>query len=90
MRNSEEKYLSAREKMRNIKKFYAHAISFILFNIVFLSLNYYENYIEFPEVLWGTFGWSIGLAFDYMQAFDKNPFLRKGWEERKMKEILDK
>ena len=90
MKNSEEKYLEAREKMKNIKKFYAHLITFTLLNFVFLSINYFENYIEFPWVLWGTFGWGIGLVFDYMKTFDKNPFLGRDWEERKIKEILNK
>lgn len=90
MKNSEEKYLSACEKVKNIKKFYVHLLTFIFINLIFLSINYHENYIEFPYVLWGTFGWGIGLGFDYIKAFDKNLFLGRDWEERKIREILNK
>ncbi|MDN3593802.1 2TM domain-containing protein [Zunongwangia endophytica] len=89
MNNSEEKYFAAREKMENLKQFYAHLIIFVFVNLVFLSFNYYKNYIEFPWVLWGTFGWGIGLGFDYLKAFDKNLFLARDWEKRKIKEIMN-
>lgn len=90
MKNLADRYFIAQEQIKNIKKFYAHLVTFILVNLVFLSINYQIKYIEFPWVLCGTFGWGIGLAFDYLKAFNKNPFLGRDWEERKIKEILYK
>ncbi len=60
--------------------------------------NSEEKYIEarkkvqkrYPWFLWVLFGWGIGLAFDYLKAFDKNPMFNKDWEERKINEYMNK
>ncbi len=73
-----------------IKKFYVHLVMFIIGNMIILGVNYHYNYIKFPWILFGTMGWGIGLTFDYLKAFDKNPFLKEDWEERKIKELMSK
>ena len=38
--------------------------------------------------LWAAFGWGIGIIFHAIKTFNLNPFFGKGWEERKIKEIM--
>ena len=35
-------------------------------------------------------GWGIGVIFHGLEAYNYNPFLGYDWEERKIKEIMDK
>ena len=40
--------------------------------------------------LWAAFGWGIGLIFQAAKAFNWAPFMNKNWEEKKIKELMDK
>ena len=37
-----------------------------------------------------AFGWGLGLIFQAAKAFDWNPFISKDWEERKIKEYMER
>jgi 2TM domain-containing protein len=54
----------------------------IFFNLYFM-----------PEFIWFYFsmiGWGIGLFFHAMGAFRFNPFFGKNWEEKKIREMMEK
>jgi hypothetical protein len=36
------------------------------------------------------FGWGIGLFFHFLEVNNYNIFLGKNWENRKIKELMDK
>ncbi|HEA29272.1 MAG TPA: 2TM domain-containing protein [Leeuwenhoekiella sp.] len=90
MKNSEEKYLEAKRKVEKIKAFYGHLTVFLIINLLLAALNYYDNNWRSPWFLWVTLGWGIGLVFDYLKAFEKNPLFNKKWEERKINEYMEK
>ena len=90
MKNSEEKYIEARKKVQKIKDFYTHLMVFIVVNLFLFGINWYTIDLRYPWFLWVLFGWGIGLAFDYLKAFDKNPMFNKDWEERKINEYMNK
>ncbi|HAT66806.1 MAG TPA: histidine kinase [Flavobacteriaceae bacterium] len=88
--NRENRYLRAKEQVKEIKKFYTSLFFYIVF-IGFLGwLNYYTNEWRYAWFLWAAFGWGIGLVFQAAKAFNWTPFLNKNWEERKIKELMDK
>jgi len=87
--NRENKYLKAREKVEQVKKFYTSLIFYVVFIGFLAALNYYTNQWRYMWFLWAAFGWGIGLFFQAMKAFRMNPFLGKDWEERKLKEFMD-
>ncbi|ADF52755.1 MAG: histidine kinase [Zunongwangia sp.] len=89
MKNSEEKYIEARRKVQKIKDFYTHLMVFIVVNLLLFGINWYTIDLSYPWFLWVFFGWGIGLAFDYLKAFDKNPMFSKDWEERKINEYMN-
>ncbi|HKL35280.1 MAG TPA: 2TM domain-containing protein [Salegentibacter sp.] len=90
METSENKYLKARERVKELREFYNHLFSYILVNILLAGLNYYTNQWAYPWFLWVVGGWGIGLAFDALKVFLMNPMFGKRWEERKIMEYMEK
>ena len=86
----ENRYLRAKERVAEMKKFYSGLVFYVIF-ISFLGwLNYYTNQWRYMWFLWAAFGWGIGMVFQAAKAFQWTPFMNKDWEERKIKELMDK
>lgn len=87
--NEQLRYQRAKEKVGEIRGFYTHALVFAL---VMAGLAY-VNYATTPEFYWVVFpllGWGIGLLAHAMRTFNLFPFFGKKWEERKIREYMDK
>ena len=89
-RKDENKYLRAKERVDELKKFYGNLTSYVLVITGLAILNYYTNGWSYMWFLWAAFGWGIGLIFHGIGTFDLNPFFGKDWEKRKIKELMDK
>lgn len=85
----EDRYLSARNRVKAIKEFY---VGLIVYCIV-IPFLFYIWYTFTPEALqWFWFpaiGMGIGLFFQAAKAFNYTPFLGRNWESRKLKELMD-
>jgi hypothetical protein len=88
--NKENKYIRAKEKVSRIKKFYSSLLSYVVFIGFLAGLNYYSNEWQNPWFLWAALGWGIGIVFHAFKAFDWMPYMNKNWEDRKIKEFMDK
>lgn len=88
--DKEQKYQQAKDRVEELKKFYNHLVSYIIINLFLAGLNYYSNEWGYIWFLWVTFGWGIGLVFHAAKAFRINPMFDKNWEERKIKEYMEK
>lgn len=88
-KDRDSKYLRAKERMENIKKFYTSLFFYILFIGFLAALNYYTNEWRYPWFLWAALGWGIGIAFQAAKAFKWSSLLGKDWEERKMKQFME-
>ncbi|SHI98496.1 2TM domain-containing protein [Pseudozobellia thermophila] len=84
----ESKYLRAKERVQEVKKFYMSLLSYVVFIGFLAGLNYYIDRWSYPWFLWAAMGWGIGLVFQGVKAFGKNPFFGRNWEERKIKEFM--
>ena len=88
--NSEESnYLKAQKKIEDIKGFYGNLSSYVVIIAGLAILNLTTS----PEHLWFMYpaiGWGIGVVIHGVSVFNYMPFLTKDWEERKMKELMDK
>ncbi len=88
----EDKYLRAKKKVENIKGFYHHLFWYLVVNM-FLSFGALWN-SRWDEISFWSFAtwifWGIGLLFHGLTAFGINPLFTKAWEERKIREIMDK
>ena len=86
---NEERYFKAKKQVEEIKGFYGNLTAYIVINIFFLILNLKTS----PEHLWffwPMLGWGIGVIFHGLKVFNYMPFLSKDWEERKIKEFIEK
>ena len=83
------RYEEARAHVREVRAFYTHALTYVLV-IGFLATL---NLVKSPErlwFLWAAFGWGIGLVAHGMNTFAFRGFLGSRWEERKIREYLER
>jgi hypothetical protein len=88
--SKENKYIQAKGRVACIKKFYTSLLFYIIFISFLAALNYYSNEWRYAWFLWAAMGWGIGLLFQAAKAFRWAPFMNKNWEDRKIKEYMDK
>lgn len=86
---SEKKYSLAKEQVEKLKGFYIHFGIYLLFVPVFIWLNYISN-AGFPWAIFPIGGWGFGVLSHAAETFNYNPFFGKDWEERKIKDLMDK
>jgi hypothetical protein len=82
-------YDRARKKVKEIKHFYINLSLYLTIIPVLVFINLYVT----PEAYWFQFpmlGWGTGVAVHGMSAHNYIPFLGKNWEEKKLKELIDK
>ncbi|RMB56088.1 hypothetical protein EAX61_16035 [Dokdonia sinensis] len=93
------KYERAKKKVQNLKGFYTHLFIYVIINIL-LQLFYagvfdfgtFSKHFPYWVRFTTPFFWGLSLAGHAVWIFYENGtnhFL-KAWEERKIKEILDK
>lgn len=95
----EERYLIAEKRVKKIKGFYWHLFWYVMVNL-FISISKIIGNIRNGETFseaffdFGTFAvwifWGIGMFFHFLGVFGKNITFSKDWEERKIKEFMDK
>ena len=89
MNEQEIKYQKAKERVEAIKGFYIHLAVYIVVNLILFSINM----ITSPDSLWFVWplmGWGIGFAFHALSVFAFGPGFGADWEERKIREIMEK
>ena len=85
---SEKKYERAKEHLEKLKGFYIHFSIYLIMVPVFIFLNVRST--DFPWAFFPIIGWGFGVAGHAMEVFDYNPFLGKNWEEKKIREFMEK
>lgn len=86
---SEERYLKAQKRVEDLKGFYGNLSSYMIVNTGLMILNLVTS----PDQLWFIYpllGWGIGVAIHAMAVFNYIPFLSRDWEDRKIKELMNK
>jgi uncharacterized membrane-anchored protein YitT (DUF2179 family) len=88
------RYREAERKVKKIKKLYVFIFIYFAVNIFILYLNYKE--LKPNETIWQLkyfslpFFWGLGVIFYAMRVFIPNFMLGNNWEERKIKELMEK
>ena len=94
----EAKYLRAKKRIEQIKKFYKHVMIYLIVNlfISFFKVRDYmregDTFMEALEnldvyivwIIWGFF-----LLLQAVKTFNANMILGSDWEERKIKEYMN-
>jgi len=85
----EERYFKAKKRVEEIKGFYGNLISYIVINCFLIVINLVTSphYLWF---FWPLLWWGIGVIFHGLKVFNYMPFFKKDWEQRKIKEFMDK
>lgn len=89
-----EKYIRAKKRVKSIKGFYVHLTVYILVNLFLIITGVLSDGAWGGFWEWQTYNtaifWGIGIAFHAFNVFGMKFLLGKNWEERKIKEIMDK
>lgn len=92
--DEEIRYEIAAKKVKKIKGFYSHLAVYIIINTLLLIGNYQfwnkEGAFFSWENLSTAFFWGIGLAAHGISVFGFHLLFGKDWEERKIKELMEK
>ncbi|WP_298534585.1 2TM domain-containing protein [uncultured Algibacter sp.] len=87
----EDAYLRAEKRVKELKGFYWHAFWYGVVNIFIIGMIVFNG-----GSFWnfGTFAtpifWGIGLGIHALCIFGKNLVLGKSWEDRKIREYMEK
>jgi len=88
--NAEDnRYYKAQKRVEDIKGFYGNLASYIIV-ITGLAIT---NLLTSPSHLWFLYpgvGWGIGVVVHGMSVFNYVPFLGRDWEERKIRELMER
>ncbi len=84
----EKRYLKAKEKVNAIKGFYCNMISYSIVIPFLWWLNFRTT--SFLWAIFPTVGWGFGVIAHGMEAYGYNPLWGKRWEEKKIKELMEK
>ena len=83
------KYLNAKKRVKQLKGFYVHLLVYVLVNAIIIFLRFQKSgEIKFFD--WGFGLWGIGLAAHGLTVFVPNFILGRNWEEKKIRELMDK
>ena len=82
-------YVKAIERVEKLKEFYQNLASYCLVIpfLIFINLRFSPGFhwFWFP-----IFGWGMGLTFHFLEVNNYNIFLGKNWEDKKIREMMDK
>ncbi|CAM3903216.1 2TM domain-containing protein [Flavobacterium cucumis] len=90
----EIKYQEALKRVKKIKGFYSHAVVYVIINIMIVIINVQdldegESYFQFKNFMTAFF-WGIGLVAHGLSVFMPNWIMGQNWEERKIREFMEK
>jgi len=91
------KFERAKKRVAEVKGFYTHLLVYVLVNLFLLAANlglFSGSPIKLGMPDWAYFTtpffWGISLALHGLWVFSKKMDFLKNWEERKIKEYMDK
>lgn len=83
--NEQDAYYRAQKHVEEIKGFYSNIISYVIVIPFLIFINYRTSW-EFQWFWFPMLGWGMGIIFHAFGVFGYG----KSWEDRKIKEILEK
>jgi hypothetical protein len=89
MNTEETKYQKAIERVEAIKGLYIHLTVYVVVNLILFSINM----IVSPASLWffwPLMGWGVGLVIHVLSVLGFSRAFGADWEERKIRELMEK
>lgn len=95
----EKKYIRAKKRVEDLKSFYKHLAVYLIINFIFIGRRIYKD-IDRGEGVFDAFididnynfffWWGVALIFHAFGTFGIPNLFSKDWEERKIKELMNK
>jgi hypothetical protein len=87
-----EEYQKARDRVQEVKGFYAHVAMYLLTNVALAVLNLatLKKNDGIVWFVWPLIGWGIALAVHALSVFGIGRFLGRDWEQRQIQKELDR
>lgn len=89
-----ERYERAKKRVKQITGFYSHLLVYVVINLIVVVINIQQLKEGESYFQWGNFFtlifWGIGLFAHGLSVFMPTMVLGKNWEERKIKEFMEK
>ncbi|KAF5068989.1 2TM domain-containing protein [Methanobacterium aggregans] len=89
MMDETERYERAKQRVGELRDFYNHLTAYIIVNTVLAIVNI----VTTPGswwFYWVSIFWGIGLLMHGVSVFVKRGILSEDWEERKIREMMEK
>jgi len=85
--HSEEniKYRKAKKRIEELKSFYTHILVYIILIPIWIFINY-KTYWDFKWFWFPIIGMGVSVIIHAFKVYSYN----NGWEERKIKELMEK
>lgn len=87
--NNETSYYKAQKKVEEIKGFYGNFAAYCVTITGLMILNLITS-AEHLWFLYPAIGWGLGVAVHGMSVFNYMPFLGRDWEEKKIRELMER
>jgi hypothetical protein len=84
--DEEESYKKAKKRVDELRGFYEHLITYVVVNIMLVIINLVTS-SDTLWFYWVTIFWGIGVICHAISVYGKPG---KNWEEKKIKEIMEK
>jgi len=84
----DKRYQKAKERVEAIKGFFGNLTAYCIVIPILIWINYRTT--DFHWAIFPALGWGFGLITHGMEAYGYNPLWGKSWEERKIKEFMEK
>lgn len=84
MEEKDKKLLRAQERVKELKGFYNHLIIYSVIMVMLFFIDYSDGgnwWVHWPIIVWGIFVVIQGISVSK---------IGKGWEDKKIKEIMEK
>ena len=85
----DKKYDRAKKRVEEIKSFYSHLFIYLAVNLGLFLINILTS----PRALWfywPLIGWGIAIVIHAFNVFGTEKILGENWEEKKIKQLLEK
>jgi hypothetical protein len=89
MNEQDFKYQKAKERVEALRGFYVHLTVYVIVNTGLFLIDLITTPGSF-WFFWPLMGWGVGLFFHALSVFGFGSRLGANWEERKIREIMEK
>ena len=87
--DEENRYLKAQKRVKEIKSFYTHLITYVAVNVVIIIFNILYHELGYMKVKVNQF-YSLIIWGIIVLIHGGFVFLGKDWEQRKIRKLMDK